>query len=148
MHVHNVFGMRANAAQKPEHRLDEQGRIDQPSVEKMLQVVQMGGVAALELEARIVGTNQTLPTRRAGRYTGGLWVGEFIKTHTYQRITDDQAAARIGAVGSRLCMLEGFAGHAEPANARIRRYGQRDITPYTAVPRTCEYDLSSAKDGE
>lgn len=83
---------------------------------------------------KVIGTNHTLPTKRAGRYTGGLWVGKFIKTHTYQRVTTDEASARIGAYGSRLCMLEGFAGHAEQANARVRRYGHRPVEPYTAVP--------------
>lgn len=87
---------------------------------------------------KVIGTNHTLPTRRAGRYTGGLWVGKFLKTHTYQKITSDEASANIGAVGSRLCMLEGFAGHAEQANARVRRYGGRDIKPYTAAPRDSE----------
>lgn len=82
---------------------------------------------------KVIGTNHTLPTKRAGRYTGGLWVGKFIKTHTYQRVTTDEASAAIGAYGSRLCMLEGFAGHAEQANARVRRYGGRDVEPYTAV---------------
>ncbi|WP_104493273.1 histidinol dehydrogenase [Paracoccus denitrificans] len=72
---------------------------------------------------KVIGTNHTLPTRRAGRYTGGLWVGKFIKTHTYQRITTDEAAAEIGRYCSRLCMLEGFVGHAEQANIRVRRYG-------------------------
>ena len=70
---------------------------------------------------KVIGTNHTLPTRRAGRYTGGLWVGKFLKTHSYQRIETDAAAARIGAYGSRLCMLEGFVGHAEQCNIRVRR---------------------------
>jgi sulfopropanediol 3-dehydrogenase len=83
---------------------------------------------------KVIGTNHTLPTKRAGRYTGGLWVGKFIKTHTYQRVVTDEASEAIGARGSRLCMLEGFAGHAEQANIRVRRYGGRDIAPYTAVP--------------
>ena len=78
---------------------------------------------------KVIGTNHTLPTRRAGRYTGGLWVGKFLKTHSYQRIVSDEAAARIGAVGSRLCMLEGFVGHAEQCNIRVRRYGRRNV-PY------------------
>jgi len=82
---------------------------------------------------KVIGTNHTLPTKRAGRYTGGLWVGKFIKTHTYQRVLTDEASAQIGEVCSRLCMLEGFAGHAEQANARVRRYGGRNIEPYTAV---------------
>jgi sulfopropanediol 3-dehydrogenase len=78
---------------------------------------------------KVIGTNHTLPTRRAGRYTGGLWVGKFLKTHSYQRITSDAAAAMIGEYGSRLCMLEGFVGHAEQCNIRVRRYGGRNI-PY------------------
>ncbi|MFZ9948827.1 MAG: histidinol dehydrogenase [Gemmobacter sp.] len=76
---------------------------------------------------KVIGTNHTLPTRRAGRYTGGLWVGKFLKTHSYQRIETDAAAARIGAYGSRLCMLEGFVGHAEQCNIRVRRYGGRNV---------------------
>ena len=76
---------------------------------------------------KVIGTNHTLPTRRAGRYTGGLWVGKFLKTCTYQRITTDEASATIGAYGSRLSMLEGFVGHAEQANVRVRRYGRRNV---------------------
>jgi sulfopropanediol 3-dehydrogenase len=78
---------------------------------------------------KVIGTNHTLPTRKAGRYTGGLWVGKFLKTHSYQRVTTDAAAAMIGEYGSRLCMLEGFVGHAEQCNIRVRRYGRRNI-PY------------------
>lgn len=78
---------------------------------------------------KVIGTNHTLPTHRAGRYTGGLWVGKFLKTHSYQRILTDEAAAEIGARCSRLCMLEGFVGHAEQANVRVRRYGGRNV-PY------------------
>jgi sulfopropanediol 3-dehydrogenase len=76
---------------------------------------------------KVIGTNHTLPTRRAGRYTGGLWVGKFLKTHSYQRITTDKAAAEIGAYCSRLCLLEGFVGHAEQANVRVRRYGHHNV---------------------
>src|SRR5918911_790119 len=72
---------------------------------------------------KVIGTNHTLPTKKAARYTGGLWVGKFLKTVTYQRVLTDEASARIGEVCSRLCMLEGFAGHAEQANIRVRRYG-------------------------
>ena len=72
---------------------------------------------------KVIGTNHTLPTKKAARYTGGLWVGKFIKTCTYQRVTTDAASAMIGEYCSRLCMLEGFAGHAEQANIRVRRYG-------------------------
>ena len=75
---------------------------------------------------KVIGTNHTLPTARAARYTGGLWVGKFLKTCTYQRIMTDEASALIGAYASRLCMLEGFAGHAEQCNIRIRRYGRAD----------------------
>jgi sulfopropanediol 3-dehydrogenase len=78
---------------------------------------------------KVIGTNHTLPTKKAGRYTGGLWVGKFLKTHSYQRILTDEAAAEMGAYCSRLCMLEGFVGHAEQANVRVRRYGGRNV-PY------------------
>jgi len=73
---------------------------------------------------KVIGTNHTLPTMRAARYTGGLWVGKFIKTCTYQRVTTDEASALIGSYGSRLCDLEGFAGHKEQADLRVRRYGK------------------------
>ena len=72
---------------------------------------------------KIIGTNHTLPTKRAGRYTGGLWVGKFIKTVTYQRVTKE-ASVFIGEYGSRLCDLEGFMGHKEQCDLRLRRYGQ------------------------
>jgi sulfopropanediol 3-dehydrogenase len=78
---------------------------------------------------KVIGTNHTLPTKKAGRYTGGLWVGKFLKTHSYQRVTTDAAAALVGEYGSRLCMLEGFVGHAEQCNLRVRRYGGRNV-PY------------------
>ncbi len=80
---------------------------------------------------KVIGTNHTLPTKRAGRYTGGLWVGKFLKTHTYQRVLTDAASAMVGEYCSRLCMLEGFVAHAEQANVRVRRYGGRNI-PYGA----------------
>jgi sulfopropanediol 3-dehydrogenase len=76
---------------------------------------------------KVIGTNHTLPTKKAGRYTGGLWVGKFLKTHSYQRITSDEAAGLIGEYGSRLCMLEGFVGHAEQCNIRVRRYGHKNV---------------------
>ncbi|HQS08143.1 MAG: histidinol dehydrogenase [Rhizobiales bacterium 24-66-13] len=82
---------------------------------------------------KVIGTNHTLPTLGAARYTGGLWVGKFIKTVTYQRVTTDAASAMIGEYCSRLCMLEGFAGHAEQANIRVRRYGGRNIPYATAA---------------
>ncbi|MCI2401131.1 histidinol dehydrogenase [Aliiroseovarius subalbicans] len=78
---------------------------------------------------KVIGTNHTLPTKKAGRYTGGLWVGKYLKTHSYQRVTTDEAAAMIGAYGSRLCLLEGFVGHAEQCNLRVRRYGGKNV-PY------------------
>ena len=78
---------------------------------------------------KVIGTNHTLPTNKAACYTGGLWVGKFLKPCTYQRVLTDEAAALVGAYCSRLCMLEGFAGHAEQANIRVRRYGGRNI-PY------------------
>jgi sulfopropanediol 3-dehydrogenase len=78
---------------------------------------------------KVIGTNHTLPTKKAGRYTGGLWVGKFLKTHSYQRITTDEAATLVGEYGSRLCMLEGFVGHAEQCNIRVRRYGGINV-PY------------------
>jgi sulfopropanediol 3-dehydrogenase len=78
---------------------------------------------------KVIGTNHTLPTRRAARYTGGLWVGKFLKTCTYQRVLTDEASALIGEYCSRLCALEGFAGHGEQANLRVRRFGGRSV-PY------------------
>jgi len=76
---------------------------------------------------KVIGTNHTLPTKKAGRYTGGLWVGKFLKTHSYQKVLTDEAAARIGEYCSRLCILEGFVGHAEQANVRVRRYGGKNV---------------------
>jgi sulfopropanediol 3-dehydrogenase len=81
---------------------------------------------------KVIGTNHTLPTKKAARYTGGLWVGKFLKTCTYQRVLTDAASAMIGEYCSRLCMLEGFVGHAEQANIRVRRYGGRNV-PYGAA---------------
>jgi len=71
---------------------------------------------------KVIGTNHTLPTMRAARYTGGLWVGKFIKTCTYQRVLTDEASALVGEYCSRLCALEGFAGHQEQADLRVRRF--------------------------
>ena len=82
---------------------------------------------------KVIGTNHTLPTMKAARYTGGLWVGKFLKTCTYQRVLTDEASARVGEYCSRLCMLEGFSGHAEQANIRLRRYGGRNIPYATAA---------------
>lgn len=81
---------------------------------------------------KVIGTNHTLPTKKAGRYTGGLWIGKYLKTHSYQKITTDEAAAKIGRYGSRLCILEGFVGHAEQCNVRVRRYGHQEV-PYGAA---------------
>jgi sulfopropanediol 3-dehydrogenase len=78
---------------------------------------------------KVIGTNHTLPTKKAARYTGGLWVGKFMKTCTYQKVLTDEASALIGEVCSRLCILEGFRAHAEQANIRVRRYGGRNV-PY------------------
>tara|TARA_B100000927_G_scaffold290916_1_gene291113 strand:- start:6834 stop:8135 length:1302 start_codon:yes stop_codon:yes gene_type:complete len=78
---------------------------------------------------KVIGTNHTLPTKEASKYTGGLWVGKFLKTCTYQRVENKNTSAQIGEVCSRLCMLEGFAGHAEQANIRVRRYTGKNV-PY------------------
>jgi len=78
---------------------------------------------------KAIGTNHTLPTKRAARYTGGLWVGKFLKTCTYQRVLTDEASAMVGRYTSRLCALEGFVGHGEQANIRVRRYGGGNV-PY------------------
>jgi sulfopropanediol 3-dehydrogenase len=82
---------------------------------------------------KVIGTNHTLPTNKNARYTGGLWVGKFLKTCTYQRVTTDEASAAIGEVCSRLCHMENFAGHGEQANLRVRRYGNRDVAWYEPV---------------
>ena len=73
---------------------------------------------------KVIGTNHTLPTKKAARYTGGLWVGKFIKTCTYQRVTPE-ASVMVGEICSRLCAVEGFAGHKEQADIRVRRYGSK-----------------------
>ncbi|MEA1673709.1 histidinol dehydrogenase [Nitrospirillum sp. BR 11163] len=83
---------------------------------------------------KVIGTNHTLPTKKSARYTGGLWVGKFIKTCTYQRVLTDEASALVGEYCSRLCALEGFAGHGEQANIRVRRYGRRNVPYASAVP--------------
>ena len=74
---------------------------------------------------KVIGTNHTLPTKKAARYTGGLWVGKFLKTVTYQQVSPD-ATAKIGEYCSRLCAIENFAGHKEQADLRVRRYGGRN----------------------
>src|SRR5262249_30833843 len=78
---------------------------------------------------KVIGTNHTLPTKKAARYTGGLWVGKFMKTCTYQKVLTDEASAMIGEYCSRLCVLEGFLCHAEQANIRVRRYGGGQRAP-------------------
>ena len=84
---------------------------------------------------KVIGTNHTLPTKRTARYTGGLWVGKFLKTCTYQRVLTDEASALVGSYCSRLCHMENFAGHGEQANLRVRRYGNRpDLPWYQPVP--------------
>ncbi len=82
---------------------------------------------------KVIGTNHTLPTRRAARYTGGLWVGKFIKTCTYQRVTEE-ASVTVGEYCSRLCALEHFAGHKEQADIRLRRYGGMNVRGLEALP--------------
>jgi len=82
---------------------------------------------------KVIGTNHTLPTRGAARYTGGLWVGKFIKTCTYQRISEEASIA-VGQYCSRLCALEHFAGHKEQADIRLRRYGGMNVRGLEALP--------------
>lgn len=81
---------------------------------------------------KVIGTNHTLPTGKAARYTGGLWVGKFIKTCTYQKVLTDEASALVGSYCSRLCRIEGMIAHGEQANIRVRRYGHREV-PYGGV---------------
>ena len=88
---------------------------------------------------KVIGTNHTLPTGKAARYTGGLWVGKFIKTCTFQKVLTDEASARIGEYCSRLCVLEGFFAHAEQANIRVRRYGGRNVAYATAAEQGRSY---------
>ncbi len=83
---------------------------------------------------KVIGTNHTLPTQKAARYTGGLWVGKFMKTCTWQKVLSDEATTEIGSYCSRLSLLEGFAGHAEQANIRVRRYGQVEVPYATPAP--------------
>ena len=89
---------------------------------------------------KVIGTNHTLPTNRNARYTGGLWVGKFIKTCTYQRVLTDEASTTMGEYCSRLCHMENFAGHGEQANIRVRRYGNRPDLPW--------YEPVAAKDAK
>ncbi len=75
---------------------------------------------------KVIGTNHTLPTKESARYTGGLWVGKFLKTCTYQEIKSDEASAMIGEYCSRLCVIENFAAHKAQADLRVKRYGKKD----------------------
>tara|TARA_B100001013_G_scaffold52325_1_gene27420 strand:- start:1091 stop:2374 length:1284 start_codon:yes stop_codon:yes gene_type:complete len=83
----------------------------------------LGPMTNVSYGDKVIGTNHTLPTQRAACYTGGLWVGKFIKTVTYQRVTDPASSALIGEYCSRLCAIENFAGHQAQADIRVRRYG-------------------------
>jgi len=74
---------------------------------------------------KVIGTNHTLPTKGAARYTGGLWVGKFLKSVTYQKVTSSERSAYIGEYAARLCQLGNFAGHAEQALLRVRKYGDK-----------------------
>ncbi|MDB5527129.1 MAG: hisD1 [Devosia sp.] len=129
-----------------EEMLAEADRIASEHVQVMTQdddyfLNNMRNYGALFLGARttvaygdkVIGTNHTLPTMRAARHTGGLWVGKFLKTCTYQRIVTDEASAIIGEYASRLSMMEGFAGHAEQANVRLRRFGGQNVPYATAA---------------
>lgn len=84
----------------------------------------LGPMTNVSYGDKVIGTNHTLPTRKSARYTGGLWVGRFLKTVTYQRVTNAESSVAIGEYCSRLCALEGFAGHKEQADLRVRRYKQ------------------------
>ncbi|XUW93201.1 histidinol dehydrogenase (plasmid) [Burkholderia sp. M6-3] len=83
---------------------------------------------------KVIGTNHTLPTGKAARYTGGLWVGKFIKTCTYQKVLTDEASTLVGSYCSRLCAIEGMIAHGEQANIRVRRFGGQDVPYGSAVP--------------
>lgn len=86
---------------------------------------------------KVIGTNHTLPTKRSARYTGGLWVGKFLKTCTYQQVSSDESSTLLGEYASRLCHMENFVAHGEQANLRVRRYGGRpDIPWYEPIPRS------------
>ncbi len=87
----------------------------------------LGYRTAVAYGDKVIGTNHTLPTLRAARYTGGLWVGKFMKTCTHQKIETDEASIRVGEYCSRLSLMEGFPGHAEQANVRIRRFAGKSI---------------------
>ena len=117
---------------------DECADMNQDGIINILDVVALvqailGSRTNVAFGDKVIGTNHTLPTKTAARYTGGLWVGKFIKTCTYQKVITDEASSQIGEYCSRLCALEGFAGHGEQANIRVRRYGGRNIRPYAAA---------------
>ena len=84
----------------------------------------LGPMTNVSYGDKVIGTNHTLPTQGAARYTGGLWVGKFIKTVTYQRVVDPSSSVLIGEYCSRLCAIENFAGHQAQADIRVRRYSQ------------------------
>ncbi|MFN7389484.1 histidinol dehydrogenase, partial [Brevundimonas sp.] len=86
----------------------------------------LGHLTNVSYGDKVIGTNHTLPTMRSARYTGGLWVGKFMKTCTYQKVLTEEASVMVGEYCSRLCALEGFAGHKEQADIRVRRYGQKE----------------------
>lgn len=86
----------------------------------------LGHLTNVSYGDKVIGTNHTLPTMRSARYTGGLWVGKFMKTCTYQKILTPEASVMVGEYCSRLCAIEGFAGHKEQADIRVRRYGRKD----------------------
>jgi sulfopropanediol 3-dehydrogenase len=87
----------------------------------------LGSRADVAFGDKVIDTNHTLPTGKAARYTGGLWVGKFIKTCTYQKVLTDEPSALVGSYCSRLCAIEGMIAHGEQANIRVRRYGKRDV---------------------
>lgn len=97
---------------------------------------------------KVIGTNHTLPTNKAARYTGGLWVGKFMKTCTYQKVLTDEASSLIGEYCSRLSHMENFAGHCEQANLRVRRYGGRSVAPYQPAGRNVSVELPSRRASE
>ena len=111
-------------------------------VDKLLEVLPTRAVAAAAwrdygqvIVAEDYDEMLRIADEKAARYSGGLWVGKFLKTCTYQKVLTDEASAEVGAYCSRLCALEGFAGHGEQANIRVRRYGQRNVEPFSAVDR-------------
>lgn len=86
---------------------------------------------------KVIGTNHTLPTNGTARYTGGLWVGKFLKTCTFQKVLTDEATTKVGEYCSRLCALEGFYGHGEQANIRIRKFSDKEV-PYASAVDTAD----------